>query len=629
MEELSENQSDTSVIESIKVIIRLRPRLMKELELPMAPIEIKNSSICIKDSHRLVDSAFDCVFGPDKSQQDVFDCFRQPLKKVPQGFNCTILAYGQTGSGKTHTIFGPEMKFHGDRPPKEEGIISRAVHQLFSDVHSTGERENFRVFCSTFQIYNEKIYDLLQDPKAKKPLKVRHDVDGGTILEDLSEYLVQTKEDVLAMLRDAERAKIKRQTKMNLFSSRSHTVFRLIVEHTVDNSRMTRGMLSICDLAGSEKWKSEEKLAVKHLKEMNTINLSLTTLGKVISAISKGESFVPFRESKLTRVLQSCFGNNNHTFLIANIAPTKMCLAETISTMKFADRAKGVMVSIKQNIEDVSPQNRIRDLELEIQGLNQILMTSSNADVRDLQLELQRLRHENERLRQICTMNSRNVEFQEEDEKTERPLSFPVTRRYQFLDEKTHLKPTNIIDDMTDQVTEKTQSCLQTREDEFMAASSTKASKAELGGMSKISSNYLKKGRCPTCTLPLPCKHYNNSISHSNPSFEESFSKDSRQSDQKAFTPQMGTRPQKMISYELAFTEKPFKPMSTFHNLRRDRSPPPQNTDANFFTFSLQPPQTPLNVPQAQVIDVRSTPNRLTTSPKTAIVKSRVFLVAE
>ena len=202
----------------------------------------------------------------------------------------------------------------------------------------------FTVYCSFLQIYNEKLFDLFQDRDNGKPLNIREDKYTGIFVEGQSEYVVTNANDCFTLLKRGEANRITRQTRSNIHSSRSHTIFQILVESDTADSKglLFRGKLNLCDLAGSEKIHKDESMGVQHFNELKTINLSLSSLGKVISALAQGKKkdHIPYRDSKITRLLQDSLGGNTKTTLIAACNSKSDCVTETISTLKFADRAK-------------------------------------------------------------------------------------------------------------------------------------------------------------------------------------------------------------------------------------------------------------------------------------------------
>lgn len=232
--------------------------------------------------------------------------------------------------------------------------------------------------CSFLQIYNEKIYDLLQD-RVANPLSIREDKLAGLYVEGLTEYIVTNVADCFMLLKRGERNRITRHTKNNISSSRSHSIFQLIVETDEVDKRgmLKRAKLNLCDLAGSEKLDKSETIGKAHLSELKNINLSLTTLGKVISCLAKASEnfmgnkkapapFIPYRESKITRLLQDSLGGNTVTCLIATVSPILNNLDETMSTLKFADRAKEIMFKVSANEINANDDALVSRLRSEI-----------------------------------------------------------------------------------------------------------------------------------------------------------------------------------------------------------------------------------------------------------------------
>lgn len=243
------------------------------------------------------------MFSPDCRQSDVYNFVAPAIDGVLKGLNSTIFAYGQTGSGKTYTMFGKEWdtkvktlakkmleclkngeQYQGDEMLDDLGIIPRSVQEVFYYCASQPiDSSNIKIYLSFLQIYNEKIYDLLQDADSKSPLQIREDKINGIYVEGLSEYLVANSLDAYALLKRGEKNRIIRQTKGNIESSRSHSIFQLYIEYDdTKQQKIYKTKLNFCDLAGSEKISIEENLEANHLRELKSINLSLATLGKVI-----------------------------------------------------------------------------------------------------------------------------------------------------------------------------------------------------------------------------------------------------------------------------------------------------------------------------------------------------------
>jgi hypothetical protein len=326
------------------------------------------------------------------------------MPAVFNGISSTIFAYGQTGSGKTHTMFGPNYKriSEGDFVlDKSDGIITRAICNLFND-ERLGE---YTVYCSFMQLYNEKLYDLLEDNERKHTLLIRENKVTGINIEGLSKHEVKSVNDCLSLLVSGENNRVVRQTKLNMASSRSHVVFQLEFEKLKPNSngKLQKARLSLCDLAGSERFYPEMKFPGKHFEELRNINLSLSTLGRVVSALaqraSKKLAHIPYRDSKLTRLLKDSIGGTTRTCLIATVAPVIDFADETINTLLFAERAKNVKVTVTVNEIGFSDNAVIRKLQQELQYLKDLLQLKRKGGSGDLHRQLLNLMQENDRLR--------------------------------------------------------------------------------------------------------------------------------------------------------------------------------------------------------------------------------------
>lgn len=279
----------------------------------------------------------------------------------------------------------------------------------------------------------------MQDGKLENALKIREDQYSGIYVEGLAEFVVNNARDCFALMKRGERNRITKATRANIHSSRSHSIFQLCVETDQVDKRgmLKRAKLNLCDLAGSEKIiNKEENITKAHFLELKTINLSLTTLGKVIAALSKnlpnkqsqgsktsgklsiysrkfgGKSqaqCIPYRESKLTRILQDSLGGNTRTCLIAAVSPIYDNSDETISTLKFADRAKQVMVKIKANELDSNDDALVQKLHKEVIHLRQVLGLRKKGKIEEIQRQLVMLQKENNRLKEIAG-NAEEVE---------------------------------------------------------------------------------------------------------------------------------------------------------------------------------------------------------------------------
>ena len=306
--------------------------------------------------------SFDNIYNPKTSQADIFETSAKPiLQSILEGFNGTILAYGQTSSGKTFTM-------QGDLDNSLlEGIIPRTINMLFESIMDSPEEIEFTVKTSMVEIYMEKIRDLIDTSRMN--LNIREDTKKGIYIEDISEYYVSCKEEILELIRLGSENRIQASTNMNENSSRSHSIFIINVHQLNSKDGSAKNSkLVLVDLAGSEKISKTGATGLT-LEEAKTINKSLTTLGMVINALTDGRSsHIPYRESKLTRVLQESLGGNSKTCLIITCSPSIYNEAESLSTLRFGNRAKNIKNKPKINKEmTVSElQNIIDSLEKQL-----------------------------------------------------------------------------------------------------------------------------------------------------------------------------------------------------------------------------------------------------------------------
>ncbi|OWZ37339.1 kinesin family member 11 [Cryptococcus neoformans c45] len=295
---------------------------------------------------------FDKVFGPEADQTMVFNEVAEGmLGEVLSGYNCTIFAYGQTGTGKTYTMQGDLELTNLDAPKSTAGIVPRVLHRLFSILESQADTE-YSVKCSYVELYNEELRDLLApeyrgEQSGTGGLKLYEDGKKGTMIQGLEETGVRNLKEALGMLDKGVKRRQTAETKMNTESSRSHTIFSITVH--VKESGMQRGgedmlrigKFNLVDLAGSEAI-GRSGATDKRAREAGMINQSLLTLGRVISALVEKGSHIPYRESKLTRLLQDSLGGRTKTCIVATISPTRSNMEETLSTLDYAIRAKSI-----------------------------------------------------------------------------------------------------------------------------------------------------------------------------------------------------------------------------------------------------------------------------------------------
>lgn len=349
--------------DSISVTIRFRPLSEREFQRGDEIAWHEDGDKIVRNEYNPATAyAFDRVFGPSTSSQEVYDVAARPVVKAAmEGVNGTVFAYGVTSSGKTHTM-------HGDQ--NSPGIIPQAIKDVFSIIQDTPGRE-FLLRVSYLEIYNEVINDLL-DPTGQN-LRVREDAQG-TYVEGIKEEVVLSPGHALSFIAAGEEHRHVGSNNFNLFSSRSHTIFTLMIEssdHGDEYDGVIFSQLNLIDLAGSESSKTETT-GVRR-KEGSYINKSLLTLGTVIGKLSEGKaSHVPYRDSKLTRLLQSSLSGHGHVSLICTVTPASSNMEETHNTLKFASRAKRVEIYASRN-KIIDEKSLIKKYQKEISTLKEEL----------------------------------------------------------------------------------------------------------------------------------------------------------------------------------------------------------------------------------------------------------------
>ncbi|CAD8056087.1 unnamed protein product [Paramecium sonneborni] len=364
--------------ECVRVVIRCRPlndTEKKDGRVCIVNMDTKNGQVTVRNP-KIVDEVpkqftFDQIFDTQSLQENVYNSTASPIvESVLEGYNGTIFAYGQTGTGKTHTMEGK------DDPPTLRGIIPRTFDHIFERIENMAKNKQFLVKVSFLELYNEEIRDLLSK-NIKNKLEIRENPDTGVYIKDLSKFMIESPQEMREKLLHGRENRAVGATAMNQDSSRSHSLFQIIVETNEmiqGQSHVTVGKLNLVDLAGSER-QSKTHATGDRLKEAININQSLTTLGNVISALVDNKSqHIPYRDSKLTRLLQDSLGGNTKTVMIANIGPADYNYDETISTLRYAHRAKQIKNEPKINEDPKDAQ--IRQFQEEILKLKQQLEAS-------------------------------------------------------------------------------------------------------------------------------------------------------------------------------------------------------------------------------------------------------------
>ncbi|PON72836.1 Kinesin-like protein [Parasponia andersonii] len=380
----SNNYKDKEV--NVQVLLRCRPLSDEEQKSNVQRVISCNEhkkevtvfqNVANKQIDRLF--TFDKVFGPKAQQRSIYDQAIAPIvNEVLEGFNCTVFAYGQTGTGKTYTMEGG-MKNKGGDLPAEAGVIPRAVRQIFDTLEA--QNADYSMKVTFLELYNEDITDLLAtddnsrcpEDRQKKPISLMEDGRGCVVVRGLEEEAVYSVNEIFTLL---ERGAAKRRTAdtlLNKRSSRSHSVFSITVyikEATVGDEELIKcGKLNLVDLAGSENI-SRSGAREGRAREAGEINKSLLTLGRVINALVEHSSHIPYRDSKLTRILRDSLGGKTKTCIIATISPSAHCLEETLSTLDYAYRAKNIKNKPEAN-QKMSKAVLLKDLYLELEKMKE------------------------------------------------------------------------------------------------------------------------------------------------------------------------------------------------------------------------------------------------------------------
>lgn len=341
---MSKNRS----AETVKVVVRCRPMNKKEQSAKyerVVSVDVKMGQIIVKNPRDASSSdvpkifTFDSVYDWNSKQLDLYDeTFRPLVESVLLGFNGTIFAYGQTGTGKTYTM-------EGVRDDEERrGVIPNSFEHIFTHI-SRSQNQQYLVRASYLEIYQEEIRDLLQKDPSKR-FELRERPDTGVYVKDLSSFVTKSVSEIEKVMNVGNENRSVGATNMNEHSSRSHAIFVITVECSelgLDGENHIRvGKLNLVDLAGSER-QAKTGAQGERLKEATKINLSLSALGNVISALVDGRSsHIPYRDSKLTRLLQDSLGGNARTVMVANIGPASYNVEETLTTLRYANRAKNI-----------------------------------------------------------------------------------------------------------------------------------------------------------------------------------------------------------------------------------------------------------------------------------------------
>ncbi|KDR06177.1 kinesin-like protein KIF18A [Zootermopsis nevadensis] len=351
---------------SMRVYVRIRPQNPKEIENnTRSIIQVVDENVLIFDSkeetepfffhgskqncrdlqkkqNKELNFGFDRVFGCNSSNEAVFEVSTKDIvKSLLDGFNCSVFAYGATGAGKTYTMLGSNTV---------PGITYLTIVELYKQMEILSSEKEFNLGVSHLEVYNENVQDLIQP---SGPLHLREDSNYGVRIPGLSLHRITNADELFALMAKGNKNRTQHPTDSNAESSRSHSVFQLYIRMTNKLDRNLKIMkLSMIDLAGSERGSATGCKGMRFTEGSN-INKSLLALGNCINSLAGGLKHIPYRDSKLTRLLKDSLGGNCQTVMIANVSPSSNSYEDTYNTLKYATRAKKIKQMIKKNIVSV------------------------------------------------------------------------------------------------------------------------------------------------------------------------------------------------------------------------------------------------------------------------------------
>uniref|UniRef100_A0A8C6SBE1 Kinesin-like protein n=1 Tax=Neogobius melanostomus TaxID=47308 RepID=A0A8C6SBE1_9GOBI len=460
--------SVTDVCSHVKVVVRVRPEnedekrenfrnVVQVVDHHMLIFDPKQQDVsCFgsrrgryrdinKRANKDLKFVFDHVFGEDSTQVDIFEnTTKGVIEGVMNGFNCTVFAYGATGAGKTHTMLGSQ---------NNPGVMYRTMKELFKRMDDAKEEKEFNVAFSYLEVYNEQIRDLLSN---EGPLAVREDGNKGVVIQGLTLHQPKSAEHILDALDSGNRNRTQHPTDMNATSSRSHAVFQVYLRQQDKSASLHTNAcvakMSLIDLAGSERAGHTNAKGAR-LREGANINRSLLALGNVINALADPKSkkaHIPYRDSKLTRILKDSLGGNCRTVMIANVSSSSKSYDDIHNTLKYANRAKEIKSTLKSNVVSLDSHigqyaviyilvlcceifknaSYILKVITGILSINMMFVSrvseelhsifSGRVQIRQQQLELERQLKENELRQRYCEEDQLQVQYFCAKEKTEK-----------------------------------------------------------------------------------------------------------------------------------------------------------------------------------------------------------------
>ncbi|XP_074573949.1 kinesin-like protein KIN-14F [Curcuma longa] len=402
---------------NIRVYCRVRPFLQHSDRRSVVEHIGENGNVIIMDPSKQGKDArkifsFNRAFGANATQSDIYADTQPLIRSVLDGYNVCIFAYGQTGSGKTYTMSGPDIKSEST-----SGVNYRALDDLFHISQSRQGIISYQLSVQMIEIYNEQVRDLLVADGSDRRLDIRNYSQlNGLNIPDASLVAVKCTQDVLELMKVGQRNRAVGTTALNDRSSRSHSVLTIHIQGKESASgAKLRGCLHLVDLAGSERVDKSEATGDR-LKEAQYINRSLSALGDVISALAQKSSHVPYRNSKLTQVLQDALGGQAKTLMFVHVNPEANAFGETISTLKFAERVASIELGVAQVNKEAG---QVIELKEEISRLRTAL-ESKETELKQLKIQ------------------TRHMGFEVQKTETRSPLELSVKRRPEYCQQSNH-----------------------------------------------------------------------------------------------------------------------------------------------------------------------------------------------
>ena len=408
----------------IRVYCRVRPLSNSEKEREesnkMVITMVDEFTLLVNGKNAQKTYLFDSVFGPDSTQEQVFEESKRLIQSAVDGFNVCIFAYGQTGSGKTFTVQGSASN---------PGVTPRSIDELFTIVESMNNY-NITLRCYMVELYLDELRDLLLPKNAAKvPLEIKESATGMVTINGVSEVEIKTVQEANRIFNFGLEHRMTRQTKMNDSSSRSHLVFAIIVDSFNRQTKVrTVGKISLVDLAGSEK-ASKTGTDKQGAEEGRAINQSLSALGNVIQALSDGRQHIPYRDHPLTKLMKDSLGGTAKTLMFVNVSPSNYNESESKNSMDYATRVKKIKNKVEKNVESKATSDlkvTVIKLESVLDRFREVLKRSNMAGELDgleaLLKDLQPAMGGNEADYEKKKLNSDGEEDAEEEESKEQQL---------------------------------------------------------------------------------------------------------------------------------------------------------------------------------------------------------------